>query len=278
MRDAIKLAQAMLSAAGAEVTVDGIWGVKSETAWQSVSDDVREVINESVLRNESVSMTQVRYANRNRSDTKRVVNTTPRQERALVTPNITAVSKDVPRKETVLSYVGRYSGWKRAVAVAAESVGYDEKSARAIMAQVEKESSGRLLITENPRYSIAFVRRNLPRFRNYSDEEVVAMQRGDVPRFFNIAYANKTGNGDEWSGDGFKFRGRGPFQLTGRANYRRVGGYVGIDLEAYPDWVIANESNAVHSVIGFLQMSGKIGKPLTRASVAKLVNPSLVEA
>lgn len=42
---------------------------------------------------------------------------------------------------------------------------------------------------------------------------------GNSERFANLAYANILGNGDEASGDGFAFRGRGYFQLTGRANY-----------------------------------------------------------
>lgn len=51
------------------------------------------------------------------------------------------------------------------------------------------------------------------------------------------AYANKIGNGDEASGDGYRFRGRGYIQLTGRENYRNFAGYVGEDTEGNPDLV-----------------------------------------
>lgn len=51
----------------------------------------------------------------------------------------------------------------------------------------------------------------------------------------NRVYANRLGNGDEASGDGWRYRGSGYKQLTGRANYRDIGRIVGMDLEADPE-------------------------------------------
>jgi putative chitinase len=51
----------------------------------------------------------------------------------------------------------------------------------------------------------------------------------------NRIYANKNGNGNEASGDGFRYRGSGYIQLTGRGNFRRIGDLIGIDLEGNPD-------------------------------------------
>jgi putative chitinase len=51
----------------------------------------------------------------------------------------------------------------------------------------------------------------------------------------NRVYANRLGNGNEASGDGFLYRGSGYKQLTGRANYRDIGRSVGIDLERDPE-------------------------------------------
>lgn len=51
----------------------------------------------------------------------------------------------------------------------------------------------------------------------------------------NRAYANRLGNGNEASGDGYKFRGRGPMQTTGRRNYELTGQGIGVDLITDPD-------------------------------------------
>lgn len=50
----------------------------------------------------------------------------------------------------------------------------------------------------------------------------------------NRVYSLKNGNGDEASGDGWRFRGRGIFQLTGRHNYADAGQALGLDLIASP--------------------------------------------
>ena len=63
----------------------------------------------------------------------------------------------------------------------------------------------------------------------------------------NHVYADRLGNGDTASGDGFRYRGRGYLQLTGRSNYRSFGARIGIGLEADPEraeepataWLIA---------------------------------------
>lgn len=51
----------------------------------------------------------------------------------------------------------------------------------------------------------------------------------------NRAYANRLGNGNEASGDGYRFRGRGPMQTTGRKGYLTTGEGIGIDLVSDPD-------------------------------------------
>jgi putative chitinase len=52
-----------------------------------------------------------------------------------------------------------------------------------------------------------------------------------------VAYASRLGNGDELSGDGWRYRGRGPIQLTGKANYKEYGAAITADLLGNPDTV-----------------------------------------
>lgn len=54
----------------------------------------------------------------------------------------------------------------------------------------------------------------------------------------NHVYANRNGNGDEASGDGWAYRGGGPPQLTFRNNYRAAGAALGLQLELYPESIV----------------------------------------
>jgi putative chitinase len=70
----------------------------------------------------------------------------------------------------------------------------------------------------------------------------------------NVIYASRMGNGDTASGDGWKFRGRGPIQLTGRANYTAFANDFFEDPETVlndPDLVIDHVPTALLSAIWF---------------------------
>lgn len=52
----------------------------------------------------------------------------------------------------------------------------------------------------------------------------------------NRVYSNRLGNGTEASGDGWRYRGSGYKQLTGRSNYKDIGRLIGMDLVGHPEW------------------------------------------
>lgn len=87
----------------------------------------------------------------------------------------------------------------------------------AFLAQVAHESAGFNITTENLNYSSSGLRTI---FGKYFPTEELANEYARQPeKIANKVYANRMGNSDESSGDGWKYRGRGLIQLTGKHNY-----------------------------------------------------------
>ena len=80
----------------------------------------------------------------------------------------------------------------------------------------------------------------------HGSEDARALIRRGPEAIANRVYANRLGNGDEASGDGWRYRGSGYKQLTGRSNYREIGGIVNLDLEGNPE--LAREPKTAASV------------------------------
>ncbi len=103
----------------------------------------------------------------------------------------------------------------------------------AIIGQCAHESVDYKARFENLNYSADGLWRVFRRhFVSRSERDLNARQPEKIS---NRVYANRIGNGSEASGDGYRYRGRGYLQLTGRANYRAYGTNLGIDLEGTPD-------------------------------------------
>lgn len=112
----------------------------------------------------------------------------------------------------------------------------------AFLAQIAHESAFLSRVTENLNYSPAgllatFNTRSTIRFTDAAAQRYgrTAEHPADQRMIANIAYANRMGNGPVESGDGWRYRGRGPGQLTGKNNYAACGAALGIDLVASPD-------------------------------------------
>lgn len=74
--------------------------------------------------------------------------------------------------------------------------------------------------------------------RRFPNEAAAASYVANEEKLANYIYANRMGNGQESSGDGYRFRGRGLIQITGRSNYAEVGKALGVDLLAQPELLI----------------------------------------
>lgn len=129
------------------------------------------------------------------------------------------------------------------------AAGIDTKNRVAgFLAQCGHESGGFSIMSENLNYSAKGL---LGVFPKYFNAQTAAEYERKPEKIANKVYANRMGNGDESSGDGFKYRGRGLIMTTGKENYGKLGEYVGEDLVSNPDIVSEDLSVAIKSAIWF---------------------------
>jgi putative chitinase len=102
------------------------------------------------------------------------------------------------------------------------------------LAQCAHESGGFTVDHENLHYSAQGLKTY---FSKYIPDDLIEAYANDPVKIGSRVYANRMGNGDEASGDGYKFRGRGYIQLTGKDNYTLFATYIGEDTVANPDLV-----------------------------------------
>lgn len=101
---------------------------------------------------------------------------------------------------------------------------------------------------------------------------------GNPKKLANHVYCNRNGNGDEASGDGWAFRGRGPIMLTGRANYLAIGNALGVDLVSSPDTLKLPKIASLVSAYFFKKAGGNEKSDKGNlAQVRKAVNGGLIE-
>jgi putative chitinase len=103
------------------------------------------------------------------------------------------------------------------------------------LAQVAHESGNFKLVYENLRYSAAGLLKVFPKY--FPTQELANRYAMQPQMIGNKVYANRMGNGNEASGEGYLFRGRGYLQLTGKNNYELFSQYVGERCDQVPDQV-----------------------------------------
>jgi len=106
------------------------------------------------------------------------------------------------------------------------------------LAQCGHESGGFKLVQENLNYGAKGL---LGIFKKYfPTEEKAKLYERKPEKIANLVYGSRMGNGPEPSGDGYKFRGRGYIQLTGKDNYTAFGKAINEDIATNPDKVATN--------------------------------------
>ena len=102
------------------------------------------------------------------------------------------------------------------------------------LAQCGHESGGFKSVSENLNYSVSGLMRVFPKYFPGNLAESYAKQPEKIA---SRVYGSRMGNGDESTGEGYKYRGRGYIQLTGKSNYTNFAKFIGEDTVANPDLV-----------------------------------------
>ena len=103
------------------------------------------------------------------------------------------------------------------------------------IAQIGHESNRFHAVEENLNYSAEGL---LKTFGKYFPNAASTNGYARNPqRIASKVYANRMGNGDEASGEGWQYRGRGLIQVTGKENYTKCGAFLGIDLVGMPEYL-----------------------------------------
>jgi len=91
------------------------------------------------------------------------------------------------------------------------------KRVAAFIAQCAHESGGFRFLKENLNYKAESLMKTFPKY--FSDKDTANAYAKQPVKIANRVYASRMGNGDEASGDGYRYCGRGLIQLTGKTNY-----------------------------------------------------------
>jgi putative chitinase len=124
------------------------------------------------------------------------------------------------------------------------------------IAQCAHESGNFTALKENLNYKWETLRRLFPKY--FPTDEMAkdyASRPNKQAAIANRIYAGRMGNGDESSGDGFRYCGRGLIQLTGRSNYQAFADSLEMDINDVPEY-LATFEGAAQSACWFWETNG----------------------
>ena len=112
----------------------------------------------------------------------------------------------------------------------------------AFIAQCSHESGGFVALKENLNYRAVTLRKIFPKY--FPTDDLANAFAGKPEMIANRVYASRMGNGDEASGDGYRYCGRGLIQLTGKSNYQAFADSLEMNVEDVPDYLSTFEGAA----------------------------------
>ena len=140
----------------------------------------------------------------------------------------------------------------------------------AFAAQVGHESGGLTTLEENLNYSEQGLIKVWPNRFSAANAKLYAKNPAKIA---NNVYANRMGNGDEYSGEGWKYRGRGCIQITGKNNYKMLSQDLGVDFVGNPDLLLL-PVNAMLSAGWFWNKNNlnAVADTMDDAKLTKMIN------
>lgn len=129
------------------------------------------------------------------------------------------------------------------------------KRIASFLAQCGHESGGWRVFEENLNYSAKSLNAVFPKYFVKAGRDAEEYHR-QPEKIANVVYANRMGNGDSASGDGWYYRGRGPIQLTGYNNYKAFSDWSGIDVVNDSKLVAEDKETALMSAIWYWDSNG----------------------
>lgn len=163
--------------------------------------------------------------------------------------------------------------WLPFILEAATRFGFTAPTPMAMwLAQCGHESMGFTQFVENLNYSAAALRSTWP--SHFPTDQIAGQYARQPERIANRAYGDRLGNGPEASGDGWRYRGRGLIQITGKDNYRVCGDALGVDLVSQPE-LVATERFAALSAGWFWRSHGLNGVADDVVAATRRINGGL---
>ena len=155
-------------------------------------------------------------------------------------------------REQLSSVIGNnpdLDGWYEALSSILPEYEIDSpQRVAAFIAQCTHESGGFKRLKENLNYKAESLVRVFPKY--FPSLDLAKQYAHDQEKIANRVYGSRMGNGDESSGDGFRYCGRGLIQLTGRNNYTKFAESIGTAVEEVPS-LLETFEGAVKSACWF---------------------------
>ena len=151
--------------------------------------------------------------------------------------------------QSVIGNNPNLDGWHAALSSVLHKYEIDTpQRVAAFIAQCTHESGGFKRLKENLNYKAESLVRVFPKY--FPSLDLAKQYAHDQEKIANRVYGGRMGNGDESSGDGFRYCGRGLIQLTGRNNYTKFSESIGMAVEEVPS-LLETFEGAVKSACWF---------------------------